>query len=137
MARPRRRHDDCPYSAAVQTMKCISGRWKILIVMRLLENSESGFNELQRSIEGVSAKMLAQQLRELEVDGIVTREELVASAPKTVRYTLTPVGRELDAAVRSLTDWGRRWLHAREVGANALVQRNARERTNRPRTNSD
>ena len=110
MSRPVRSHDDCPYETAAQTMKCIGGRWKILIVRRLLEDGASRFNALHRALDGVSAKMLTQQLRELEKDGIVQRDELVSEPPKTVLYTLTALGQELQPVVDSLSQWGSLWL---------------------------
>lgn len=112
MARPRRSHDDCPYIAAVQALKCIGGRWKVLIVRYLAVEGGAGFNALNRAIPGVSAKMLAQQLRELEADGVVVRRELVSRPPKTVIYGLTPLGEGLRPVIDALSDWGGTWLAA-------------------------
>ena len=109
MARPKRRHDDCPYETAAQAMKCIGGRWKILVLRRLLAEGPAGFNELQRALTGVSAKMLAQQLGQLEEDGVLTRVELVSEPPKTVRYSLTPLGQELGPVIDALSSWGAAW----------------------------
>ncbi|XWN33634.1 MAG: helix-turn-helix domain-containing protein [Devosia sp.] len=110
MARPKNSHEDCPYEAALQALKCIGGRWKVLIIRRLLVDGPCGFNTLQRSLDGVSAKMLAQQLKELEVDGILRRREIVATPPKTVVYSLTALGEELRLVIDALTHWGRAWL---------------------------
>ena len=75
-----------------------------MVVQRGQERS--GFNQLQRALEGVSAKMLRQQLVELEDDGIVLRVEIVSRPPKTVRYELTPLGLKLRPAVDALSEWG-------------------------------
>lgn len=57
--------------------------------------------------------MLAQQLKELEADGILRRRELVATPPKTVVYSLTARGEELRVVIDALTNWGRAWLEDR------------------------
>lgn len=121
MARPKRSLGDCPYESALQALKCIGGRWKVLIVQRLIEDGEVGFNALQRALGGVSAKMLAQQLRELETDGIVSRREVVSDPPKTVRYALTEAGRALAPVIEALAAWGAAWRGAGTVRA-ASVQ---------------
>ncbi len=113
MARPKRSHDDCPYETSIQALKCIGGRWKVLIVRRLLADGVIGFNALQRALGDVSAKMLSQQLRELQDDGVVVREELVSEPPKTVHYRLTPLGLKLEPVVEALSGWGRDWLEQR------------------------
>lgn len=112
MARPKRVQAGCPDEASVQAMKRIGGRWKILIVRYLLQSKEAGFNELERVLDGVSAKMLSQQLRELQDDGIVLRHELVSEPPKVVRYELTSLGRSLEPVVDELAKWGQRALSA-------------------------
>ncbi|MEO1200548.1 MAG: helix-turn-helix domain-containing protein [Pseudomonadota bacterium] len=125
MARPRRDHRDCPYEAAAQAMKCIGGRWKILIVRYLLDRDAAGFNELQRVLPGVSPKMLTQQLRELATDGVVLRHELVSDPPKTVRYRLTPLGRDLAPVSAALSVWGQAWLE--RYGTSAQIAKPADE----------
>lgn len=108
MAKPTRALGGCPYEGAAQAMKRLSGRWKVLIVRRLLEVRSAGFNELQRSLGTVSAKMLNQQLSELQADGILTRHELVSSPPKTVRYELSELGATLAPVIDALAEWGTR-----------------------------
>ena len=110
MSRPRRSHADCRYIAAAQALKCLGGRWKILIVKKLIDDGPTGFNDLQRAIPGVSAKMLAQQLRELQSDRVVARRELVSAPPKTVLYQLSALGEHARPLVTALSDWGQRWI---------------------------
>lgn len=117
MARPKRSRDDCPYDAAAQALKCLGGRWKILIVKRLVADGSIGFNELQRLTPGVSAKMLTQQLRELEADGLVRRREIVSSPPKTVRYELTELGAAAEPSIDALAAWGSIWIDAQRPEA--------------------
>lgn len=106
MSRPSRLSDICPYEASTQTLKCIGGRWKILIIRRLLDQGEHGFNELQRALPRVTAKMLAQQLQELEADEIVVRTELVSTPPKTTRYGLSGLGMALRPTIDAMSAWG-------------------------------
>ncbi|MEM9798149.1 MAG: helix-turn-helix domain-containing protein [Pseudomonadota bacterium] len=113
MTRPRRSHEDCPNEAVLQALKCIAGRWKILI-LRQLQEGAIGFNALERALPGISPKMLRQQLRELEADGLVTRTELISTPPKTVRYTLAPLGRTLIPVLDTIGEWGRKWLNVPE-----------------------
>ena len=107
MSRPRRDQAGCRYQYTVQALKRIEGRWKVLILLRLLEESPINWAALLGALGGVSPKMLTQQLRELENDGLVRREEVDPRPPKTVCYHLTALGRELEPALSSLAAWGR------------------------------
>jgi len=91
----------CPFTA---TWNVIGGKWKGLIWWRL-ERGLSRFGELQRSIPQVTKKMLAQQLRELERDGIVHRN-VFAEVPARVEYSLTEHGRSLAPVIESICAWG-------------------------------
>lgn len=113
MARPKRSGRDCPYETAAQALKCLGGRWKILILKRLLDHGPVGFNDMRRALPGVSAKMLAQQLRELEADGVIVRRELVSTPPKTVTYEASALGEEAGPLIEALSTWGRGWIASR------------------------
>ncbi|GAC1502288.1 MAG: hypothetical protein NVS2B14_14910 [Chamaesiphon sp.] len=73
------------------TLKVIGGRWKVLILRELFEGIKR-FGELHRALDGITQKMLTQQLRELEQDGIVHREVYLQVPPK-VEYSLTDLGK--------------------------------------------
>jgi DNA-binding HxlR family transcriptional regulator len=93
--------DKCPLYTAIQV---IEGRWKPMIFQRLGAGA-LGFGELRRSMSGVTAKVLRQQLRQLEADGLVSR----SAAPKPgmrVRYQLTPHGKTLGPVLECLWTWG-------------------------------
>jgi DNA-binding HxlR family transcriptional regulator len=75
------------------TVALISGKWKLLIIRELLAGSKR-FSMLQKSIGPVSAKMLTQQLREMETDGLVAREAF-SEIPPRVEYSLTAMGQSL------------------------------------------
>ncbi|MEV5544791.1 helix-turn-helix domain-containing protein [Streptomyces sp. NPDC052309] len=86
-------------------MDVIGGKWKVLILWALAERPFR-FGELRRELPGVTEKVLAAQLRELEADGIVHREEF-PEVPPRVEYTLTPRGVALNDALGPLGAWGK------------------------------
>lgn len=91
----------CP---AARTLQVIGGRWKVLILHRLMERT-CRFSELRRAIPGVTQKMLTLQLRELERDGVVHRE-VFREVPPRVEYSLTELGESLRPVVRAMCRWG-------------------------------
>src|SRR5712675_2603243 len=87
-----------------QALKALEGRWKILILFHLFSTPVLRFSELRRAIPGISQKMLIQQLRDLEKDGVVDRKVYPEIPPK-VEYTLTKDGVALRPALRALKSW--------------------------------
>lgn len=95
-----------PYFCGIDAaMDVVSGKWKSLILWELAEHGVRRFAQLRRGLPGVSEKMLGQQLRELEEDGLVHRE-VFPEVPPRVEYTLTEHGVSLNAALTALGDWG-------------------------------
>jgi DNA-binding HxlR family transcriptional regulator len=86
-------------------MDVIGGKWKVLVLWAL-EEGPRRFGELRRMLDGVTEKVLASHLRELEEDGIVHREDF-GEVPPRVEYSLTPLGRSLNEALVPLGAWGR------------------------------
>jgi DNA-binding HxlR family transcriptional regulator len=86
-------------------MSVLGAKWKPAIMFVLVRHGPVRFNELRRSIPGVSQKMLTERLRELERDGLVKRT-LYAEIPARVEYTVTTMGRELDPIYKSICAWG-------------------------------
>jgi DNA-binding HxlR family transcriptional regulator len=86
----------------------LADKWTTLILYGLLAGPMR-FNEMRRRVDGISQKMLAQSLRGLERNGLVTRA-VKDTAPVTVEYALTPLGRTLDAVVQATFAW----IHAHE-----------------------
>jgi DNA-binding HxlR family transcriptional regulator len=84
----------------------VSGKWSVQILVAAA-HGPIRFTELERSIEGISRRMLTLTLRNLERDGLVTRTVHPAVPPK-VEYELTPVARELHETLQRLTDWAER-----------------------------
>lgn len=96
-----------PLSAAVgveQAFRLLEGRWKLLILFHLFGGRRLRFSELERIISGISQKMLIQQLRQMENDGIVTRT-VFSQVPPKVEYGLTDWGQALCPALDALLTW--------------------------------
>ena len=92
----------CP---AETTLEVIGGRWKVPILWHLFQGTLR-FSELRRALDGVTQKMLAQQLREMERDGIVSRKVYPQIPPK-VEYSLTADGKTLKPVVEAMCRWGK------------------------------
>ncbi|MFM9269697.1 winged helix-turn-helix transcriptional regulator [Halomonas elongata] len=86
------------------TLRVIGGKWKPLILF-FLHDGAKRYGELKRCVRGVSDKMLIQQLKELESDGVVSRADHQEIPPR-VDYALTPTGRSLAHALSPLCEWG-------------------------------
>jgi DNA-binding HxlR family transcriptional regulator len=91
---------DCPCRDVLST---ISDKWALLVVGALMP-SPVRFNNLARQIEGVSPKMLAQTLKDLEQQGLVSRT-IFPTIPITVEYALTDLGRSLEQVLSPLRNW--------------------------------
>ncbi len=99
--------------AVETTLDVIGGRWKVLILKELLDDVKR-FNQLHRSLHGITQKMLTQQLRELEEDGIIHREVYLQVPPK-VEYSLTDLGKTLKPVLEAMHHWGIQYLTARDL----------------------
>jgi DNA-binding HxlR family transcriptional regulator len=96
-----RKTASCP---AEITLRILSGRWKLLILHQLV-SGVNRFGELHRALSGVSKKILAQHLRELERDGVIDRK-VYAEVPPKVEYSLTASGKALTPIIDAMHDWG-------------------------------
>lgn len=92
----------CPLGPA---MDVIAGRWKAEIAWNLCDGTVRRFNELRRLIGKVTPKMLAQQLREMERDGIISRTQYNEIPPR-VEYQITELGETLGPLFNALAQWG-------------------------------
>ena len=96
-----------PLSAAIgmeSALRLLDGRWKLLIMFHLFGGQVQRFSDLERLIDGVSQKMLAQQLRQMEEDGLVVRT-VHPEVPPRVEYRLTPWGEALCPALEAMLNW--------------------------------
>src|SRR4051812_3590665 len=95
----------CPVTA---TLGVIGGKWKPIILW-ILNGQTRRFSEVKRYLPGITQKMLTQQLRELEADGIIHRE-IYAQVPPKVEYSLTPKGESLGPILKQMALWGTKHL---------------------------
>ena len=97
---------DClPSMKAIEdALYVISGKWKLKIIVALF-NGNKRFNELQKAVEGISARILSNELKALELNGFVNRT-VHNGAPVNVEYQLTTYSQTLKTIVHALDDWG-------------------------------
>jgi DNA-binding HxlR family transcriptional regulator len=95
----------CPVA---RTARIISGKWTMLII-RDLASGVKRFNQLERSLHGISPKTLSERLRSLEEEGVILRQTF-AEVPPRVEYTLTEKGRDLTEMVECMRCYGKQWL---------------------------
>ena len=100
---PTADHSDCRAVASV--LARVGDKWSVFVIMMLTDGPRR-FNELKRTIAGISQRMLTLTLRGLERDGLLTRT-LFPTIPPRVDYELTKMGRSLRAAVEPLGSWAR------------------------------
>lgn len=92
---------ECPVATTVQL---IGSKWKLLIMRNLLDRPWR-FNELKKSLEGISQKVLTDSLRSMEEDGIITRT-VYAEVPPRVEYALSDVGESMRPILDAMKEWG-------------------------------
>lgn len=87
------------------TLDIVGGKWKLPILYVLVSGGPKRFKELQRTLEGITSRMLSKELKELELNQMVNRESF-DTAPMTVIYSVTDHGRSLRPVIQALNDWG-------------------------------
>jgi DNA-binding HxlR family transcriptional regulator len=109
---------NCPVES---TLELIGGKYKALILWHL-SDSTLRFSELRKAISGATAKMLTQQLRELETQNLVHREVFPVIPPK-VEYSLTDLGRSLLPILVAMRDWGANYLKTKNLEPNCFMMK--------------
>lgn len=99
-----RKKEDLPDCPVATTVSMIGNKWKLLIIRNLLSRPWR-FNELQRDLEGISQKVLTDNLRSMEADGIITRT-VYAEVPPRVEYALSELGKTLCPIMDEMKKWG-------------------------------
>ena len=89
------------------TLEVIGGKWKPAILWELCQHRVRRFGALKKALCGITQKMLTQQLRELEADGIIHRK-VYAEVPPRVEYTQTDYGQSLTPILDEMAHWGRK-----------------------------
>ena len=96
--------DELPDCAVQTTVQLIGSKWKLLIMRNLLQRPWR-FNELHKSLEGISQKVLTDSLRSMEEDGIITRT-VYPEVPPRVEYALSELGESMRPIIQSMEAWG-------------------------------
>jgi DNA-binding HxlR family transcriptional regulator len=91
-------------AATIEALRCLEGKWKIVILSCLFRTEVMRFSELEKAIEGITQKMLIQQLKDLEKDGLVQRT-VYPQVPPKVEYTLTDTGYGLSPVIEAMMNW--------------------------------
>ena len=107
------------YPAIVAAIEVVSGKWSYSVISQLCKGTQR-FNQLHRSLAGISIKSLTDTLRHLEQRGIVSRK-VFPTVPVTVEYSLTESGMAYSEVLIQMRDWGVKW------GSNLVVDSHAEE----------
>lgn len=96
--------EELPFCPVATTVDLIGNKWKLLIIRELLTGTKR-FNEMYRAIDGISQKVLTQNLRKMKEDGIIDRV-VFAEVPPRVEYSLSELGDTLKPIIDSMSEWG-------------------------------
>ncbi|GAC1594891.1 MAG: helix-turn-helix domain-containing protein [Ginsengibacter sp.] len=96
----------CPFR---QTLDTLDGKWKFAIIYELFKKETYRFKELERQIEGITARMLIKELKSLEQSDIISRKQYPTVPPK-VEYSLTEYGASLEPIMKVMTEWGKKHM---------------------------
>lgn len=108
--------EELPACPVATTVQLIGNKWKLLILQNLLVGTKR-FNELRKIIPGISQKVLTENLRSMEADGIITRT-VYPEVPPRVEYSLSELGDSIRPIISAMEVWG--------IGYQGLVNRSAR-----------
>lgn len=95
-------YDQCPIS---YTLEVLGGKWKIVILWHLIKDGIKRYAEIRQEIPAITHKMLSQQLKELEGDGLIARKQYDTIPPK-VEYSITDKGRTVEGVIKTMYMWG-------------------------------
>ncbi len=97
--------DELPECPVATTVRLIGNKWKLLIVRNLMYDGKQRFKDFIKSIPAISKKVLTDNLRSLEDDGLIERE-VFAEVPPRVEYSLSQLGQSLKPILDAMYDWG-------------------------------
>lgn len=115
----KQRHETYTHCPVEATLDIIGGKWKSIILFRVLEETRR-FNELRRLIPALTQRMLTNQLRELERDGLIARK-IYAQVPPKVEYSITAFGKTLKPVLVALKNWAEKNMLPRMAEKNMVV----------------
>ena len=97
--------EELPECPVATTVKLIGNKWKLLIIRNLIYNGTQRFTDFLKTIPAISRKVLTDDLRALEEDGLILRK-VYAEVPPRVEYSLTPLGMSLKSILDAMSAWG-------------------------------
>ena len=97
--------EELPECPVATTVRLIGNKWKLLIIRNLMYNGKQRFTDFLRTIPAISKKVLTDNLRALEEDGLVERK-VFAEVPPRVEYSLSSIGKSLRPLLDAMSDWG-------------------------------
>ena len=106
----------------VDVWELLGRRWSLHILKNLKTKEVIRFNELKRSLPGISSTVLSERLLELEREGLVTKK-IYPEVPPRVEYGITPQARELEVIIKDLARWANKWKRP-EIKPLAALQKN-------------
>ena len=106
--------EEMPACPVATTVQLIGSKWKLLILRNLLARPWR-FNELRKSLEGISQKVLTDSLRSMEEDGLVTRT-VYPEVPPRVEYSLSPLGESMRPIIQAMEQWGAQYKASKARG---------------------
>lgn len=107
-------------SAIDDTLYVVGGKWKLKIIIAISEKGGLRFNELQRTITGISARVLSNELKELEMNGFIKRK-VQTTTPVIIEYELTGYSNTLGDVLQAMVDWGTK--HRKKIRSEAKKER--------------
>ena len=125
----KQRHSTYAHCPVEATLDIIGGKWKSILLFRVLEGTRR-FNELRRLQPSLTQRMLTNQLRELERDGLIARK-IYAEVPPKVEYSITEFGKTLEPVLLALKQWAENHMLPRMTSGNMTApgDRSAAENT--------
>ncbi|MDE7314333.1 MAG: helix-turn-helix transcriptional regulator [Mucispirillum sp.] len=108
--------EELPKCPVATTVYLIGNKWTLLILRELIANNTLRFGQIKKNIDGISQKVLTQNLRELESNGIVKRH-VYAEVPPKVEYSLTNIGNTLIPVMDVLAKWGEEYKTVIDFGS--------------------
>ena len=101
--------DELPICPVANTVNLIGNKWKLLIIRNLLAQDKVRFKDLKNGIDGISQKVLTDDLRSLEAAGLIIRTAYQEIPPR-VEYELSPLGKSLRPIIDAMATWGNEYL---------------------------
>lgn len=100
--------DELPICPVATTVQLIGNKWKLLIIRNLRMEDKQRFNQLLKTIPGISQKVLTENLRAMEADGLITRT-VYPEVPPHVEYALSDLGNSMRPIMDAMEIWGRNY----------------------------